>query len=113
MQPGEALRIFLSCARNDHVKGVDGVAVTPDGNRAVSASEDKTLTRWSLETGSLIATFHCDASVRCCACASNHRIVAGDHSGCVHFLALEQQSPLSPVPASGGSAPPAQPALKQ
>jgi WD40 repeat protein len=35
---------------------VDGVAVTPDGRRAVSASWDKTLKVWDLETGRTLRT---------------------------------------------------------
>ena len=33
-----------------------GVAITPDGRRAVSASEDKTLRVWDLESGQSIRT---------------------------------------------------------
>ena len=36
--------------------GVMAVAVTPDGRRAVSASEDRTLKVWDLEQGALLAT---------------------------------------------------------
>ena len=39
-----------------HSGFVDGVAVTPDGKRAVSASWDKTLKVWDLETGLLLRT---------------------------------------------------------
>ena len=35
---------------------VNGVAVTPDGKRAVSASEDKTLKVWDLESGRALRT---------------------------------------------------------
>ena len=34
-----------------HSAGVCGVAVTPDGKRAVSASDDETLKVWDLDTG--------------------------------------------------------------
>ena len=44
---------------------------------------------WDLETGAAVATFTCDAPVRCCAFAGEHRVVAGDASGRVHFLSLE------------------------
>ncbi len=37
------------------------VAVTPDGQRAVSASEDNTVKVWDLETGEVLATFTCDS----------------------------------------------------
>ena len=39
-----------------HSGFVDGVAVTPDGKRAVSASWDKTLKVWDLETGRMLRT---------------------------------------------------------
>jgi WD40 repeat protein len=73
-----------------HSAGVNGVAVSGDGRRAVSASEDHTLKVWYLEAGELVATFTCDAPARCCSFASRSRIVAGDLSGRVHFLSLEE-----------------------
>ena len=36
--------------------GVNGVAVTADGQRAVSASEDKTLKVWDLDSGRVLRT---------------------------------------------------------
>ena len=39
-----------------HSDSVNGVAVTPDGKRAVSASWDKTLKVWDLETGRALRT---------------------------------------------------------
>jgi WD40 repeat protein len=57
--------------------------------RAASASEDKTLKVWDLEMGALVTTFTCDAVAHCCAFVGNHRIVAGDQSGRVHFPSLE------------------------
>ncbi len=69
---------------------VRGVAVTGDGKRAVSASLDKTLKVWDLETELVVATFHCDAHVGCCAFADNQRIVAGDGGGRLYFLRLEE-----------------------
>jgi len=64
--------------------------VTPDRRRAVSSSADNTLKIWDLGAGRAIATFHCDAPARCCACADNHTIVAGDAAGRVYFLRLEE-----------------------
>ena len=41
-----------------HTDSVYGVAVTPDGQRAVSASEDKTLKVWDLASGRELRTLH-------------------------------------------------------
>jgi len=49
--------------------GVNGVAVTPDGKRAVSASSDKTLKVWDVDTGRALRTLE-------------------GHSGVVHGVAL-------------------------
>ena len=64
------------------------MAVSPDGRRAVSASSDKTLKVWDLETGTVVATFTCEAAVRCCAFAAPRTIFVGDHFGRLHLLEL-------------------------
>ena len=65
-------------------------------DRAVSASADKALKVWDLDTGLPIATFHCDAAAGCCACADEGRIVAGDGGGRVYILRLEEQGTPKP-----------------
>jgi len=85
LETGRTLRTL-----EGHSDAVSGAAVTADGKRVVSASWDKTLKLWDLATGLPIATFHCDASARCCAFADDHRIVAGDAGGRVYFLVLEE-----------------------
>jgi WD40 repeat protein len=40
----------------DHSSSVHGIAVTPDGKRAVSASEDETLKVWDVESGRVLHT---------------------------------------------------------
>ena len=66
------------------------MAITADGRRLVSGSEDKTLKVWDLETGALICTFNCEGSVDCAAVALDGRtFVAGDAVGRVYFLRLE------------------------
>src|SRR5689334_3040732 len=40
-----------------HTSAVSALAVTPDGRRALSGSEDRTLRLWDLESGNEIATF--------------------------------------------------------
>ena len=73
-----------------HSSVVDGVAITPDGKKAVSASSDNTLKVWNLETGKEIVTFIGDSIISCCAIAPDGlTIVAGESSGRIHFLRLE------------------------
>jgi len=67
------------------------VAVSADGQLAVSASSDHTLKVWELASGALLTTFICDAGAYCCAFSHDRRlIVAGDRLGQVHFLRLEE-----------------------
>jgi len=64
--------------------------VTPNGRRAVSASDDRTLRVWDLETGQPIASFAGDSQASCVATGPDGRaVVAGEASGGVHFLRLE------------------------
>ena len=85
LETGHALRKL-----EGHSDYVNSVAVTADGKRAVSASLDNTLKLWDLDTGLLIATFHCDGDARCCAFAGAQRLVAGDQGGRIYLLAFEE-----------------------
>ena len=77
-----------------HTELVTALAVTPDGKHAVSASADHTLKVWELASGEVV-TFTADARLLSCAVApDNVTVVAGDNSGSVHFLRLEQASRL-------------------
>jgi WD40 repeat protein len=74
---------------NGHTGRVWAVAVTGSGDRAVSASDDRTLKVWDLQTSHVVATFTADAALLCCAMATaGTTIVAGDASGSIHFLEL-------------------------
>jgi hypothetical protein len=74
-----------------HTDSVNAVGVTPDEQRAVSASSDQTLKVWELETGRVVATFTCDGAALCCAVSvAPELIIAGDAVGHVRFLRLEQ-----------------------
>ena len=67
-------------------RGVDGRR-----QRALSASAENTVKVWELETGVVLATFTCDGGEHCCAFSDGGMlIVAGDASGHVHFLRLEE-----------------------
>ncbi|WP_071188749.1 hypothetical protein [Trichormus sp. NMC-1] len=73
-----------------HSSLVLAVAVTADGTRVISGSWDKTVKVWNLETGEEIATFTGEYPIYSCAVAPDKlTIVAGNSSGMVHFLKLE------------------------
>ncbi|PSN11378.1 hypothetical protein C7293_24490, partial [filamentous cyanobacterium CCT1] len=73
-----------------HCASAKYVAISPDGQRAVSASDDCTLKVWNLATGQCTATFWGDSSFYTCAIALDGvTVVAGDQTGMVHFFRLE------------------------
>ena len=73
-----------------HSDGVRAVAVTPDGRRTVSGSRDQKLKVWDLENGKIVATFFGESPIFSCAIAPDGvTIVAGEQSGRMHFLRLE------------------------
>ncbi len=84
IQTDHALRTL-----SGHSGAVMSVAMSPDGRHAVSASVDNTLKVWDIETGAGLASFTCDAIANCCAFADDRTIIAGDHAGQIHYLALE------------------------
>ena len=89
---GRTLRILKG-----HSAGVGGMALSEDGRRALSASQDNTVNVWNLETGEV----HGDVHLRCrCLIAlrlptTGSSIVVGDDSGRVHFLRLEESKAKS------------------
>jgi WD40 repeat protein len=73
-----------------HSYWVTGVAITADGSAVVSASGDKTLRVWDLGPGKIVKVFAADHPFGCCCVSpSGKTIVAGDHSGVVHFIRIE------------------------
>ncbi|MBW4494282.1 MAG: hypothetical protein KME26_14580 [Oscillatoria princeps RMCB-10] len=73
-----------------HTSAVVAVAITPDGQKAVSASDDNTQKIWDLNTGEEMATFTGEYPLYCCAVAPDGvTVVAGDEFGRLHFLRLE------------------------
>jgi WD40 repeat protein len=78
-----------------HTSEVTIVSVTPDGRRAVSLasgnlwSNDQTLLMWDLQTGTSVALFVADVSIRSVAISpSADLVVCGTNTGEVFFLKL-------------------------
>ncbi|MEH2452752.1 WD40 repeat domain-containing protein [Nostoc sp.] len=90
LETGEDERTF-----EGHSGCVNAVALTADGKRVISASNDRTLKVWNLQTGEAITTFTGEAPFVCCTVAPDGvtpdgvTIVVGESSGKVHFLPLE------------------------
>ncbi|WP_437747128.1 AAA family ATPase [Sorangium sp. So ce1504] len=61
-----------------HAWGVNGCAISPDGQRIVSASHDKTLKVWDLATGKLLSSLegHSDGVMACAISPDGPRIVS-------------------------------------
>jgi WD40 repeat protein len=73
---------------------VEAVAVTPDGRCAVSASLDKTLRVWDLQSGEELALLTAGGHTLSCAVSFDGRmIVAGDAAGNMHILKMEGFGP--------------------
>ena len=70
-----------------HVDRVRAVAVTPDGCLAISASNDRTLKIWDLQTGQELATVALEGVLMRIALALDGvTILAGDRAGNVYCL---------------------------
>jgi WD40 repeat protein len=65
-----------------HTAGIMGVALSPDGSRAVSAGDDGTLRLWEVKTGRELRAFkEITEKVRCVAFSPDGRQVASGHFG--------------------------------
>jgi WD40 repeat protein len=92
---GQCLHTFAG-----HAGAVNALAVLPDGRRALSGSDDRTLRLWALEEGRSLAVFPFDQPVASLAfsallCA----VVVGLADGSVLFFRLEE--PTADAPPRG------------
>jgi WD40 repeat protein len=76
-----------------HSNLIKSVAFSADGKRAVSASYDKTLTLWDIDSEKALASFSGDISLSACAMSPNGlSAAAGDWNGRVHLVRLAGNS---------------------
>ena len=69
--------------------------MTSDGRLVISVSDDNTLKVWNLQTLEVIACFTGESALKCCAVAPDGvTIAAGEASGQVHFIRLENMDKL-------------------
>jgi WD40 repeat protein len=93
LETGEVLNTL-----EGHTDEVNAVAVTPDGRRAVSGSEDHTVRVWDLENGEVLASFCGEGAIRACSIVGDgSTIIAGEDSGKVHILRVENITCDAPV----------------
>ncbi len=73
-----------------HTSFVAAVALSSDGRRALSGSYDTTLKVWDVDAGEPVAAFFGEGRITSVQLAADRKtVVAGDASGAVHFLRLE------------------------
>jgi WD40 repeat protein len=72
-----------------HTGPIESVAVTADGRRAVSGSEDRSVRLWDLDGGKELAAVVLDYPIRRVTFALNDEgVIAGDEAGNLHCLRL-------------------------
>lgn len=74
-----------------HTGSVTHVAVMPDGHRAVSVSEDKTLRLWDLESGQSLRTLegHTDSVAAVVVTPDGRRVVSASKDRTLRLWDLE------------------------
>ena len=78
-----------------HTGWVNAVAVTPDGRQVVSGGWDRTVRVWDFATGEVVANFTAEGDVLAIATAPGGTMVAGDDTGQVHILKLQDAPNLT------------------
>lgn len=84
---------------------ITDIALSPDGNRVLSVSSDRSLELWDIEREEVLASFTGENPLSFCALGENGgQIMAGEESGLIHILLVEGLPPSIPSgPPDGGS----------
>lgn len=87
-----------------HAGRVTACVVTPDGRRLVSASSDKTLKVWDLESGRTLSTLegHAGWVMSCTLTPDGRRVISGSKDGTLKVWDLESGRTLSTLEVEGG-----------
>jgi WD40 repeat protein len=87
-----------------HSASVTEIAVSPNSKHVLSTGRDHALKIWDIESGVEITMFYGDSAIFCCAVAiDGTTIVAGEASGRLHFLRLENLKSLTTKTRKGFS----------
>ena len=81
-----------------HSDVITTVAITAEGDLAVSGAEDGTVALWRIRNRSLAGIFSLDAPITSVAISSTRprHIVAGDVGGAAHFFLVQDEDAESP-----------------
>jgi hypothetical protein len=100
---GERWNPLPACLRTlqGHSECVTSVSVTPDGRRAVSGSDDKTLRVWDLESGQCLRTLagHSGVVTSVSVTPDGRRAVSGSYDGTLRVWDLESGQRVALFPA--------------
>jgi WD40 repeat protein len=87
---------FLTRTLEGHTRSVRAVAIAPDGRRAVSASDDRTLRLWDLESGRTIRVLegHTDSVLAVAVTSDGRRAITGSGDRTLRLWDLESGQTL-------------------
>jgi len=80
-----------------HTKQIKALAFNPDGKYFVSASADKTIKKWSVETGQEIQSIECDLWSYVAISSDARQLVTADPNGKIMILDATNGKPIRPI----------------
>jgi WD40 repeat protein/energy-coupling factor transporter ATP-binding protein EcfA2 len=85
-----------------HADAVTALAVTADGGRVVSASDDRTLLLWDLDSGGMLRVYEGHTAKVRAAAVADDRIVSGDYDGTLMIWELTTGRLVRSIDAHAG-----------